>query len=80
MDRIPLNHTTEGSLRVADAVFAVDPRRPDYEEQVWGQECIAKMSLYPAATPTVTNMFVELDSTDESQLQKLRAIVEAAKV
>ncbi len=72
-------NVTVDHLKAADVIEAIDPSRPSYREQVWGQGVVASMRPYPSGPRLVQVLEVEIDSSESDRLQDLLRRVEAAK-
>jgi len=68
--RLSIADVTEDQLREANAVFAVDPRRPNYREEVDRLQ-LAAAGADRVTIPSWPDLLVEIDSRDESQLRRL---------
>ena len=72
-------NVTVGQLKAADVIEAIDPSRPSYRQQVWGQGVVLPMRPYPSGPHPLQVLDVEIDSSQSDQLQDLLRQVEAAK-
>jgi hypothetical protein len=77
--QVSLANLAVDQLKVADVIEAIDPRRPSYRQQVWGQGVVLPMRPYPSGPHTLQVLEVEIDSSQSDQLQDLLRQVESAK-
>jgi hypothetical protein len=77
--RIPLGGVTPDHLKQADAIAALDPVRPSYRQEIWGPGVAPSARALPADHRTLVMVDVEIDSTQDGQLQDLLRRVESAK-
>jgi len=76
---VSLANVTTEQLRKADVIDAVDPTRPSYRQQIWGQGVVLAMRPYPAGPHMMQTLDVQVDSNSDAEFQYLLRRVEAAK-
>ncbi len=77
--RMSLKVLSDADIEHAHVVTAIDPNAPIYSQQLYGQESVPSM-LPPGAPARVVNVLdIEIDSSDDAQLQDLMSKVETVK-
>ena len=76
--RLPLSETTAAHLKPAGAIAASDPNRPEFDKSFWWHKLPRNLPMGSPADEA-EHVTVELDSSDESQIQRLRELVSEAK-
>lgn len=74
--RMSLKLLSDADIEHAHVVTAIDPNAPIYSQQLYGQESVPSM-VPPARVVNVLD--IEIDSSDDAQLQDLMSKVETVK-
>lgn len=68
---VPLATLTPDQVKAADIIEAVDPKKPSYRQQVWGQGVVPTTRPWPSGPHLVRTVEVQIDSTQQVQFQDL---------
>ena len=77
--RIKISDLADSHLVNADIVTAVDSGIPSYSQQLFGQESVPTGRMPNAPALQLNSLEVEINSSDENQLENLVSRLETAK-
>ena len=78
--RTTLQLVSDTQIKNATAISAIDPNVPTYSQQLSGQNSVAAgVSPGAPAHPSSELLEIEIDSSDDSQLQDLMSKIETVK-
>ena len=77
--RTTIEQLSDSDIIEANVVTLVDPSSPTYSKQLYGQDSVPPLSHPDAPARRVNVLEVEIDSSDDSQLQNMLDKVETVK-